>query len=261
MFRGLLIWHSSYFAAALDPSNELLEGESNVLEQESKDDVLEQEGKDNVLEQEGEGSSLKQEGESNSLDQEGKGSALEQESKSNALELEEEIAVFDAFYCWVYTGQLKDPFMPQDPTAPQTRSVDDVYLPAITLCKIWVFADFRGIPGLGNAAINMLHERIAGIWQRPNDIIRYIYENTTKESKLRDFILHFYTRAVGAQRISSSNPEHFTIDFTLDVLAIFTTEMKFGKSVLTRTEWTKTNRCQWHDHSGPGGKLRLQSRS
>jgi hypothetical protein len=205
MFRGLLIWHSSYFAAALDTSNELLE------------------------------------------------------CKGNTIELEEDIAVFDVFYCWLYTGQLKDAFISQDPTNSQPVSADDVYLSAITLCKIWVFADFRGIPALGNAAINMLHERIVATWINPSSLIKYVYGNTTKGSKLREFLLHFFTRSVGVDRILETNPEHFTVEYTLEVLAIVA-KSKFGWGLMMRDEWTKINRCQWHDHSGPGGQIRLESR-
>jgi hypothetical protein len=30
--------------------------------------------------------------------------------------------------------------------------------------------------------------------------------------------------------------------------------------VMSKQEWKEIDRCQWHDHSGPGGKLRLDSR-
>jgi hypothetical protein len=287
MFRGLLIWHSSYFAAALDPSNRLLEGkddvqklgseddvpklesedgvpklgsEDDVPKLESEDDVPKLESEDDVPKLEIEDDALELEGKDDALELEGKLNALKIEGKSNTLELEEGIDVFDAFVCWLYTGQLKDPFRPQDPTTPEPKSVDDLYLPAITLCKIWVFADFRGIPALGNAATNMLHERIVTRWQKPNEIIKYSYENTTKESKLREFILYFYTRAVGLDRIVATSPEYFTVEFTLELLAGFA-KTNFSGNLIMRGEWTKINRCQWHDHSGPGGKLRLENRN
>jgi len=274
MFRGLLIWHSSYFAAALDPSNRLLEGKDDALELEGKEDAPKLDSKDDAeLERKDNAPRLdskddaeleskedvEPKGEDDALELEVKFNALELRSKGNTLELEEEIEVFDVFYCWLYTGQLKDAFISQDPTTPQPKSADDVYLPDITLCKIWVFADFRGIPALGNAAINMLHERIISIWKTPSEIIKYIYGHTAKGSNLREFLVHFYTRAVGVERVLSLSPENFTVEFTLELLAIFA-KMKFGATKMSRSEWTKVNRCQWHDHSGPGGKLRLENR-
>jgi len=175
------------------------------------------------------------------------------------MELEEEIDVFDAFYCWLYTSQLKDAFIPQDPTVPQPISADDIYLSTITLCKIWVFADFRGIPALGNAAMNMLHERIAATWVIPSSLIKYVYGNTTKGSKLREFLLYFFTRSVGVDRILELNPEHLTVEYTLEILAIVA-KTKYSRGLMMPEEWTKIDRCQWHDHSGPGGKIRLENR-
>jgi hypothetical protein len=205
MFRRLLIWHSSYFAAALDTSNDLLGGTDNTFE------------------------------------------------------LEEEIEVFDAFYCWLYTGRLKDPFVLKEHTAPEPVSSNDVYLGAISVCKIWVFADFRGIPALGNAAIDMLHEKIAAAWLRPNIVIKYVYENTTKESKLRDFLVYFYTNGLSLDELLQIKPERFTVEFMLELLPIFA-KMKDSSKSMTQKRWTQTNRCKWHDHFGPGGKRRLESR-
>ncbi|KAF2033204.1 hypothetical protein EK21DRAFT_86628 [Setomelanomma holmii] len=57
----------------------------------------------------------------------------------------------------VQASRLKDqPYMIDDETKPE-----DVYLDYETLVEVWSFADMRGIPALGNAAIDMLHEQIA----------------------------------------------------------------------------------------------------
>jgi hypothetical protein len=29
---------------------------------------------------------------------------------------------------------------------------------------------------------------------------------------------------------------------------------------MPRDDWTALDRCEWHDHSGPGGQMRLDSR-
>jgi hypothetical protein len=162
----------------------------------------------------------------------------------------------------MYTGRLRDPFVPQEQTTPQPVSPNDVYFRAINVCKIWVFADFRGIPALGNAAIDMLHERIAVMWLSPEIAIKYVYENTIKGSKLRDILVFFYTNVLSLNEVLQTNPELFTVDFTLELLPIFTNRYKeyIGHASMPQNLWTRLNRCRWHDHSGPGGKRRLESR-
>jgi hypothetical protein len=177
------------------------------------------------------------------------------------MELEEEIKVFDAFYCWLHTGRLKDPFVPQEQTTPQPVTPNDVYFRAIDVCKIWVFADFRGIPALGNAAIDMLHERIAAMWLSPDLTIKYVYENTIKGSKLRDMLVFFYTNVKGLDEVVQTNPELFTVEFTLELLPFFAQKHGYiGPTSMPQNLWTRFNRCRWHDHSGPGGNRRLERR-
>ena len=64
--------------------------------------------------------------------------------------------MFDVFHCWLHTGTLKEVDQSVGSGVPK---LEDLYLPNLTLCKVWVFADFRGIPILGNCAIDALHER------------------------------------------------------------------------------------------------------
>jgi hypothetical protein len=110
------------------------------------------------------------------------------------LGLEEDIAVFDAFESWLYTSRIKDP-----PNDPKNVTALDKYLGPNLLCRIWVFADMRGIQGLENDAIDMLHERMASMWMTYIGLTNYFYESTIPGG------------------------------------------------------------CQWHNHSSPGGKPRLES--
>ncbi|KAH6642957.1 hypothetical protein C7974DRAFT_113256 [Boeremia exigua] len=195
IFRTLLMWHSSYFAAALEPNSVLAP------------------------------------------------------SGGKALKLECSHEVFDAFYCWLYIGKLKDSVV-------ESTECNDIYLSGFLLCKIWVFADCRGIPELGNRAIDMLHERCVAAWQTPGRIA-YIYENTTVGSKLRDYLIQFHgsTRTFGSLQEGSVNQ---TVDFLHDMVPLVASRMAEGP--LGRDAVTRWDRCQWHDHSGPGGKLRLEGR-
>jgi hypothetical protein len=200
--RGLLIFHSAYFAAALDPVNPFV------------------------------------------------GSA------DGELVLEEHVKVFDAFYCWLYTGRLKDRAL-----APATTNPKELYLSSMSLCQIWVFADMRGVPAMKNAAIDLLHARTCALNSLSRTSLNFTYDKTVSGSALRQF---FLDAAVKKQSYS-----HF-----LDVIHTTEAPADFWKESIpilmqqaedypgmAEDEWASMNRCQWHDHSGPGGKLRLESRT
>ncbi|KAF3040584.1 hypothetical protein E8E11_005262 [Didymella keratinophila] len=86
---------------------------------------------------------------------------------SQYLDVDGNIDVFDVFYGWLYTGRLKD--------AQGTNTADDLHLSFKLLCKVWVFADFRGVSELGNRTMDMLHERCVAEWRTPVDCVRYVY--------------------------------------------------------------------------------------
>ncbi|KAF9691995.1 hypothetical protein EKO04_009994 [Ascochyta lentis] len=193
VLRGLVIWHSSYFAAALDPEG-----------------------------------GWSQDGE-------------------RKLTLDCAHATFDAFCCWLFTSKLKDPV---------TNAIlaNNVFLSVRVLVDIWIFADFHGIPALGNSAIEMMHERIVAEWTLPCHIIKHAYRNTLAGSKLRGYLVELYKMSAELDAVTAK-PSSYTEEFLCDVLpALARRERRLRGSV------TSVDRCQWHDHSGPGGKLRLESR-
>lgn len=173
-------------------------------------------------------------------------------NNSQHFEIEGDIEVFDVFYGWLYTGRLKD--------AAGTDKADDVYLSVELLCKVWVFADFRGIPELGNRAIDMLHERFVAEWKTAGHCVRYVYDNTITGSKMRNFLIYWVTMTKDLEdfRSQAQDGRHYTADFLFDVLPPMARRRPQDR--VSRECITKHNRCQWHDHSGPGGKLRLETR-
>ena len=100
------------------------------------------------------------------------------------------------------------------------------------------------------------------MWLSPEITIKYVYENTIKGSKLRDILVFFYTNVLSLDEILQINPELFTVEFTLELLPIFAQRHKeyICHTSMPQKLWTRLNRCRWHDHSGPGGKRRLESR-
>ncbi|KAH7394545.1 hypothetical protein BKA66DRAFT_567480 [Pyrenochaeta sp. MPI-SDFR-AT-0127] len=171
------------------------------------------------------------------------------------LELVEDITVFDAFYCWVSTGKLRDP-----PGSPGNADADELYLSPWLLPKIWVFADMRGIPALASAAIDMLHERVFAKWTTAINLTNFIYEHSPTSCNLRKYIVDLNTKTksyIGFK--TQMKPELCPAEFLLEVLPILVRNGESCKSI-SRQAWTRIDRCQWHDHSGPGGKLRVALR-
>ena len=199
--RGLLRWHSAYFAAALDPESDFCVG------------------------------------------------------KDEALTLTENIEVFETFLCWLYTGKLKDP-----PSSPDDAARATCYLKPRLLCEIWVFADMRGIPALGNAAIDMSHELISAYWVVPTYIVaHFIYENTRSGAQLRALLVGTCVLISTLDQLEKLDADKVPSRFLLDIFPSFIRRAENAKPV-GRLAYTVLDRCSWHDHSGPGGKLRLESR-
>lgn len=202
--RGLLEWHSSYFAAALDPESDFY--------------------------------------------------------TSDSIHLEHSHEVFDAFVCWLYTGRIKDPA----PIADDINAcLKDHYSDFEVLIRVWTFSDMRGIPALGNAAVDAMHGRVAAAWASfENADINFVYSNTRKSSLLRKFVVDAevltmtfsgYLKELEDSRCDSN------AEFLIEALPLLVKRGE-GSKTIKREAWRKLDRCQWHDHSGPGGKLRLESR-
>ena len=172
-----------------------------------------------------------------------------QTSGEEVIELAGSHQVFDAFHCWVWTGRLKDPPASDAP-------IEDRYLPLKVLYDLWVFADLRGIPSLGNSVLDMIHERCTSSWVSPT-AIQHVWDNTMEESKLRALIVDWYSMTTK----SLEDLKNYTTNPTVDFLhAVYPRLARQGYRPLSRAGMTKVDRCRWHDHSGPGGKLRLESR-
>lgn len=173
------------------------------------------------------------------------------EAGAEVLQLEYSHQMFDAFYCWLYTGRLKD--RPSDMTDP-----NDVYLHNLVLSEIWLFADCRGIPQLGNSAIDMLHERYVATWRVPT-IVKYVYDNTTEASKLHAYLIESTIWTKDLDSLGKwLNWEQQTVEYLHDVMPKIA--RRDPKDRLNRKSATPMDRCKWHDHSGPGGRLRLEHR-
>ena len=204
MIRKLLVWHSSYFAAALDPDGSFVS------------------------------------------------------SGADAIHIDDDIATFEAFSCWIYTGRLQDPPGTTITTVEEYREARPWLLSNTRLCQIWIFADMRGIPALKNVAVDMIHWKVGLPGRHLPASIDYVYENTTEGSLLRKLLVEAYAWNVSFVWFLAFDRSLLTIDFVMDLMPFFITR---GRDDVPREdEWKVIHRCRWHDHSGPGGSLRMRDR-
>jgi hypothetical protein len=154
----------------------------------------------------------------------------------------------------MYTRRLQDP-----QTSLGDAATASPYLQPQVLCEIWVFADIRSVPALGNAAIDMFHERITATWTTAIATTACIYEKTLPGAHLRRFLVDSCALTKDLVGFETLDADETSIHFLLEVFPTFIRRGANAKSI-GRPAYTKLCRCQWHDHSGPGGKLRLDSR-
>lgn len=178
-------------------------------------------------------------------------------SGSNVLDIECSHDVFDIFYCWIYTGWLKDAPASEPPTAIAAK----VYFPKMkALYDTWIFADRRGIPMLGNTVIDTLHERLAGsgIHAMPSNM-EYLYANTEPESNLRDFVLAWFELTLNFSDLTTyANRIKPTDEFLLEVYPLMGNRPWAERPEnLDDAMLASMDRCLWHDHSSPVGKLQV----
>lgn len=113
--------------------------------------------------------------------------------------------LFKIFFHWLYSGKLYSN-LASDGSVPISES---------DLCVLFVFGDCRGIPGLCNAAVDLLFQCFAGEWRYANGCLNYIYDNTSTESAL---LAIFVDLAVGTfsfpqfRACENIYPKEFLID-------------------------------------------------
>lgn len=149
--RGLLTWHSSYFAVALDAAAEQI------------------------------------------------------------LESDYEHGTFDTFCCWMSTGKLNFPIK-------HVTSIEDAHLDFRRLADIWPFADIRGMPTLGHAAVGIMHERAVSNRTLPHHIIKSVFIKIADGSELRQHLQSLYLSKANVDQIAFK-PERLPSEFLFKVLA------------------------------------------
>ena len=170
-------------------------------------------------------------------------------NRNKVIEVNGSHDVWDVFNFWVYSrGGLMDRPAPNAP-------YKDRYLSGELLYRMWVFADFYWIPDLSNTVIDMLHESLLSRRTFPVDI-EFVYANTRPGSKLREFVLNWYVWWAELDMIRENDAIKPTIEFMQDLLVLKAQQYP----VYNWYQRTGFDRCEWHDHRGPGGRLRYEAR-
>ena len=147
---------------------------------------------------------------------------------------EEEADIVKRFVVWQYTKEYK-PLneIPQD---------FDV------ICKLWIFGDKRQIPLLSNMTINTMPDEIVRRWTLPSGNLRFIYENTTPDSKLRAFVAWVIAATSGSKLLTEDNRTLWPGDASFDILRLVWKRKESNSAKVTKEELAKLDMCEWHQH-------------
>jgi hypothetical protein len=162
--------------------------------------------------------------------------------------------VFQAVFEWLYTGKLY----------PELTEEGRIPLDFETICGIYVFGDIRGIPGLCNASINLLFQTIVQAWDRPDEVLNYVYDNTCAGSNLRKFLVDQCIIGYGDWSCLSKEPHLYPCAFLSEVIQASAIQAKVIKNGIVGSsavafgvgcqkpryiEAFAKNMCCYHDHS------------
>jgi len=164
------------------------------------------------------------------------------EATEQVIELEkEDVDIMEIFVRWLYFGRLcsiEDDEMDGD-------------LEEMDLCRLWVFADMRGIPELMNIAINELHENL---WDRgpyDHDILPYVLAHTGETADLRRFYVEAYAVSFDLSCFSPDRMDYYDKAFLIALL------LRIGQlrdDPIERenclNNWEKIDICRFHMHEG-----------
>ncbi|KAF2112096.1 hypothetical protein BDV96DRAFT_602551 [Lophiotrema nucula] len=153
--------------------------------------------------------------------------------------------VFQAVYNWINTRRL-------DPKEADLH----VHLSYRDACEIWVFADAKGMPLVGNAAIDYLFAKASqNVYSFPYELISYVYANTMVGSSLRRFLVELALSRTSFETVKMWK-SGINNDFLLDLLSAASEKniVPFKDPSAFTTDWITSRRRTicflYHDHSG-----------
>ena len=155
---------------------------------------------------------------------------------------EDDVEVFQAFYYWLYTRKLFDLHAGRA----YVSKTDTTNIEWMLICKIFVFGDARGIPGLKNAAIDLIIAKFVQTWAFPIETVRFVFDNT-QESSLRKLLVDMALESGDLDQMRQHRG-YFTKDFLVDMVVAMQ-KSNCVASVTSKEKWAARNLCIYHDHT------------
>lgn len=161
---------------------------------------------------------------------------------SKPVELpEDDPDVFQNAFRWLYTGKIYHGL----------SSDGKIPLPPRTICKLYIFADMREMPGLRNATIDVLFQVYCQEWAYPVHDVPFVYENTCQGSALRRLFA-----VLAAETYSWSDLEDASVEHPKELLSdVLTLLRKSGLPLgflVNKTSWIQKSKLEvcgkFHDH-------------
>lgn len=160
------------------------------------------------------------------------------EGKSGVIRLPtEDVATFQQFVHWLYTGRLPAERVSGLPTRKEA-------------CELWLLADRRNVPLLGNLAVNAYRDLDASEWIIPVATSRLIYDNTSESSGLRRLDTYLFAATVGEismidNDLRESYPADAVWEFMCGLIAF---RKEHGANMLKQEDVRKLDLCGYHEH-------------
>lgn len=157
------------------------------------------------------------------------------ESKSRIIELkDEDLDTVQHFVLWQYTKRFQH-------CEDLTRNFD-------AICRLWAFGDKRQIPLLCNVMINTFRNEIVKHWTNPGSTVKYTYDNTPPNSKLRAFVVWVIAATAGSGILTEYNRVSWPGDATFDLLRHVWQRKENNSANVTKQQLSNIDMCQWHQH-------------
>jgi hypothetical protein len=150
--------------------------------------------------------------------------------------------VFSIFFDWLFTGKL---YL-------ELATDGSIPLACQSIIEVYVFADKRGVPELGNAALDLLAQKSMQAFRFPKFALHYVWDNTPEKSNLRKFLVDFATENYDWTGIENDRSV-YPLDFLIDVLAAHRgNKEELGLLCSGKLPWIEKKRqemcSKYHDH-------------
>ncbi|OCL07652.1 hypothetical protein AOQ84DRAFT_54925 [Glonium stellatum] len=115
------------------------------------------------------------------------------------------------------------------------------------ICKIFVFGDARGIPGLKNAAVDLIISKFIQTWTFLIETVHFVFNNTQESSLLRRLLVDMALESGDLDKMKQYR-SYFTKDFLVDMVVTMQKPNRIA-SVTSKEQWASRSLCMYHDHT------------